>query len=105
MQGMLDIAHSVELSRGILIYRHIVSDIANYSYPILAVQASRPLKIFVSYWWSLAHMGFGKSPLFHLYFISLLLLGAKCSDTMIAVIKRRLGHTPNLGALFGGRKD
>jgi len=105
MQGMLDIAHSVELNRGVPIYRNIVSDIANYSYPILAVQASRPLRIFVSYWWSLAHMGLEKPPLFHLYFISLLLLGAKRSDAMIAVIKQWLGHTPNLGALFGGRKD
>jgi hypothetical protein len=105
MQGMLNIARSVELSRGVPIYSRIVSDISNYSYPILAVQASRPFSVFVSYWWSLARMGFGRTPLFHLYFISLLVLGAKRSDAMIAMIKRRLGHTPSLGPLFGGRKD
>lgn len=104
MQGMLDIARSVENSRGLPIYRRIVSDIANYSYPILAVQASKPLSVFVSYWWHLSRMGFGKTPLFHLYFISLLLLGAKRSDALIAMIKKRVGHTPNLGALFGGEK-
>jgi abequosyltransferase len=105
MRGMLDIARSVELSRGVPIYRNIVSDIANYSYPILAVQASRPLRVFVSYWWNLAHMGFGGAPLFHLYFVSLLLFGVKRSDAMIALIKRRLGHTPILGTPFIGRKD
>ena len=104
MQGMLDIARSVELGRGVPVYRRIVSDIANYSYPILAVQASKPLSVFASYWWSLARMGFGRAPLFHLYFISLLLLGAKRSDALIAMIKQRVGHTPNLGALFGGKK-
>jgi abequosyltransferase len=104
MQGMLDIARSVELSRGVPVYRRIMSDIANYSYPILAVQASKPLSVFASYWWSLARMGFGRAPLFHLYFISLLLLGAKRSDALIAMIKQRVGHTPNLGALFGGKK-
>jgi hypothetical protein len=81
-----------------------VLDIANYSYPILAVQASKPLKVFASYWWSLGCMGFGRSPLFHLYFILLLMLGAKRSDGLIAMIKRRVGHTPNLGPIFGGKK-
>jgi len=104
MQGMLDIARSVDLGRGVPVYRRIVSDIANYSYPILAVQASKPLSVFAFYWWSLARMGFGRSPLFHLYFISLLLLGAKGCDALIAMIKQRVGHTPNLGALFGGKK-
>lgn len=104
MQGMLHIARSFEGNRGVKVYRRIVSDIGNYSYPILAIQSSRPFSIFVSYWWNLARMGFGRSPLFHLYFLSLVTLGAKRSDGLIAAIKRRLGHTPNLGALFGGRK-
>lgn len=104
MRGMLDIARAVELGRGVPVYRRIVSDIANYSYPILAVQASKPLSVFMGYWWSLARMGFGRSLLFHLYFSSLVLFGAKRSDALIAMIKRRVGHTPNLGALFGGKK-
>jgi glycosyltransferase involved in cell wall biosynthesis len=104
MRGMLDIARAVERSRDVPVYRRIVSDIANYSYPILAVQVSKPLSIFASYWWRLARMGFGRAPLFHLYFISLVLLGAKRSDAVIAMIKRRVGYTPNLGSLFGGKK-
>lgn len=104
MQGMLDIACSVERNRRIPVYTHIVSDIANYSYTVLSVQASKPFIIFARYWWSLGRMGFGRSPLFHLYFISLLLLGAKRSDALIGMIKRQVGHTPNLGLLFGGEK-
>lgn len=104
MRGMLDIAASVERKRNVLIYRRIVADIANYSYPILSIQASKPLSAFVSYWWQLGKMGFSRYPLFHLYFMVLLFLGPQSSDALIARIKRQVGHTPNLGAFFGGKK-
>jgi abequosyltransferase len=103
MRGMLDIAASVERKRNVSIYRRIVADIANYSYPILSIQASKPLSEFVGYWWGLAKMGFGRYPLFHAYFLALLVLGAPRVDRLIAAIKRRIGHTPNLGNLFRGR--
>lgn len=103
MRGMLEIAAAVERSRGVAVYRRIVADIANYSYPILAVQASKPVKVFISYWWTLAKMGFGRYPLFHVYFMALLLLGTKRADALIAMVKRRLGHTPALGKVFRGK--
>lgn len=103
MRGMLDIAVFVERRRNVPIYRRIVADIANYSYPILSIQAGKPLSEFVGYWWRLAKMGFGRYPLFHAYFVVLVVLGAPRVDRMIAVIKRRTGHTPNLGKLFRGR--
>jgi len=103
MRGMLDIAASVERKRNVLIYRSIVADIANYSYPILSIQASKPLSVFVGYWWQLAKMGFGRYLLFHIYFLALLVLGASRVDRLIAAIKRRIGHTPNLGRIFRGR--
>lgn len=103
MQGMLDIAASVERNRNVLIYRRIVADIANYSYPILAIQASRPFLEFVGYWQGLAKMGFGRYPLFHTYFLALLVFGKPRVDRLIAAIKHSIGHTPNLGKLFRGR--
>jgi hypothetical protein len=103
MRGMLDIAASVERKHNVPIYRRIVADIANYSYPILSIQATKPLPEFVGYWWSLAKMGFGRYPLFHAYFLALVVLGAPRVDRLIASIKRRTGHTPNLGKLFRGR--
>lgn len=104
MRGMLDIASFVERKRNVSIYRRIVADIANYSYPILSIQASKPLSEFVGYWWTLAHMGFGRYPMFHAYFLALVVLGAPRVDRLIAAIKRRIGHTPNLGKLFRGRQ-
>lgn len=103
MRGMLDIAASVERKRNVPIYRRIVADIANYSYPILSIQAAKPLSEFIGYWWTLAKMGFGCYPLFHVYFMALVVLGAPRADRLIAAIKRRIGHTPNLGKLFQGR--
>lgn len=103
MRGMLDIAAAIERKRNVPIYRRIVADIANYSYPILSIQAAKPLPEFVGYWWGLAKMGFGRNPLFHAYFLSLMVLGAPRVDRMIAAIKRRIGHTPKLGRLFRGR--
>jgi glycosyltransferase involved in cell wall biosynthesis len=104
MRGMLDIAAAVERERNVPVYRRIVADIGNYSYPILAVQAEKPTLVFVRYWWDLAKMGFGRHPLFHVYFLVLLLFGAKRADVLIAAIKRRLGHTPSLGSIFQGKR-
>lgn len=103
MRGMLDIAAEVELQRGVGAYQRIVVDIANYSYPILSIQARRPLSVFVSYWWRLARMGFGPYPIFHGYFLMLVLFGPSRMDRLIGLIKRQLGHTPNIGNIFNGR--
>lgn len=103
MRGMLDMAAEVERQRGVSVYRDIVFDIANYSYPILSIQADRPVTVFVVYWWRLARMGFGRYPIFHVYFLILILLGKARVDRLIGAIKRHLGHTPNLGNVFKGR--
>jgi hypothetical protein len=103
MRGMFHIAASIERSRKVSIYRRIVSDIANYSYPILSIQYSKSSSEFIGYWWDLSKMGFGRYPLFHAYFLALLLFGSSRLDRLIATIKRRIGHTPNLGKLFRGR--
>lgn len=103
MRGMLDIAAKVEHQWGAGVYRRIVVDIANYSYPILSIQADRPLSMFVPYWWRLARMGFGRYPIFHGYFLLLITLGKRRVDGLIGSMKRRLGHTPSLGGIFQGR--
>jgi len=102
MKGMLDVAAGVEKERGVIVYKRIVADISNYSYPILAVQARQPLPVFFAYWLGLAKLGFGRYPLFHCYFLSLVLLGEKRMDRVIASIKRHFGHTPVIGSVFKG---
>lgn len=102
MQGMLDIARYIERERQVKIYRPIVRDIANYSYPILAIQAKKPLGVFLKYGWSLARLGLARSPLFLVWFFSILILGTKRVEKLIILIKKRLGYTPGLGNVYRG---
>jgi len=99
MQGMLAIAHYVAEANRLDVFKAIRADIGNYSYPILSIQAKRPLGVFLKYGVALAKLGLWRSPLFHLYFIILLLLGPDCSDSIIRMIKQRLGHTPRFGSV------
>jgi glycosyltransferase involved in cell wall biosynthesis len=98
MQGMLEIAAYTEKARGVSIYRPILGDIGNYSYPILAIQARRPFWVFVKYGFALAKLGLWSYPLFHLYFWALLIVGPTQLDKLIIYLKSRIGHTPRLGA-------
>jgi len=97
MQGMVDIARHVEAVEGLAVHRRIVADIGNYAYPILSIQADRPLGVFLRYSIGLARLGLWRSPLFTVYFLSLLLLGPKASEALIRWIKDRLGYTPAFG--------
>lgn len=97
VKGMLRIAENAQAAMGLKIYSAIRSDIANYSYPILAIQARRSKGVFLRYGLALARMGFWRNPLFNIYFIALLFFGPTLMDIMIVWIKSRLGYTPRLG--------
>jgi abequosyltransferase len=103
MQGMLSIAMHVENATQLNVFEAIRSDIGNYSYPILSIQSKRPLSVFMKYGVALAKLGLWRYPLFHLYFITLLVLGPYRSDSIIKMIKKRLGHTPRFGAAGMGK--
>lgn len=98
MQGMLAIARHVGDATQLDVFSAIRADIGNYAYPILSIQAKRPVPVFVKYGLALAKLGLWRYPLFHLYFVALLLIGPDRSDHIINIIKRRLGHTPRFGA-------
>ncbi|ACH38634.1 glycosyltransferase [Citrifermentans bemidjiense Bem] len=102
MKGMLEIARFVEQQRRIPIYNFILRDIANYCYPILAIQAQRPLPVFLNYAVSLGRLGFARHPMFHLWFLALLLLGSRRSAIIICWIKEKLGRTPTIGTVYQG---
>lgn len=102
MKGMIDIAAWVEKSRNIPIYAPILRDISNYSYPILAIQAHRPLPVFVQYSYRLAQLGLWRRWPFFAYFLSILLLGTKRLDSAIRLAKKRLKHTPAIGSVYRG---
>ena len=97
MRGMLEIAAYTEKTRNVSIYHQILRDIGNYSYPVLAIQAKRPSRVFMKYGYDLAKMGLWRYPLFHLYFWTLLLVGPTQLDKLIIFLKARIGHTPRFG--------
>ncbi len=103
MREMLRIAEYVQRVDNVAIKDPILLDIANYSYPVLSIQADKPLGTFLRYIRDLQRLGFGRSPLFHLYCLSLLLLGDRRSNAIIGFIKRRLGYTPRIGGIYDGR--
>ena len=98
MSGMLKIAFDLDLNTGFNVFRAIRSDVGNYSYPILSIQASKPRLTFLRYSIGLARLGLWRYPLFYIYFILLLFLGAPRVDCLIGIIKSRLGYTPMIGA-------
>lgn len=104
MRGMLEIAKYVETTTRLDVFSSIRADISNYSYPILSIQAKRPRHVFLKYGQNLAGLGLWRSPLFHLYFIMLLLIGPDRADCLVNMIKQRVGHTPRFGVARGGGK-
>lgn len=102
MQGMLAIAQHVESATGLEVFGAIRADIGHYSYPILSIQAARPLPVFLRYGIALARLGLWRYGLFHVYFLTLLLIGRRHADSIIGWLKRRIGHTPRFGAARAG---
>lgn len=103
MQSMLDIVRDVEEQHGIRIYSRILHDLGNYSYPVLTIQADKPLLVFLSYAYRLALMGFWRSTMFYVYVILLTMFSPDTIGRVIGYVKRRLGYTPVLGKVYRGR--
>jgi glycosyltransferase involved in cell wall biosynthesis len=103
MRSMLDIVRYVESQHGVRIFKPILRDIGNYSYPILAIQADKPLPVFWNYARQLGAMGFWANKMFYVYLVLLTILSPKVIDRLIGMVKRRLGYTPVLGSVYRGR--
>ena len=102
VRGMLDIVKWTEEKRNVKIAKRIVTDIGNYCYPILSIQAKQPLKIFIKYTYQFGKLGFWKNKMFYLYFLSLIVLGVSRTDKFIQFMKRRIGYTPVIGRIYRG---
>ena len=106
MKGMLAIAKAAKSIKGVKgaeLFKRIIRDIDNYSYPFMAMHRSRiGAKLFIKYVFDLVHIGFGRTFYFWTYFFMLLLLGESVSNRLINKIKWALGRTPALGGLYSG---
>ncbi len=105
MEGMLKIAGYVEETRHVDIYKSILRDISNYSYPVLSVQADKPFAEFFRYYFDLNKLGFGRQPLFHFYFWLIVMLGTRRLEKIMAWIKNKKGYTPILGSVYAGEDN
>jgi len=103
MASMLRVARAVDERCDLRVYRPIVKDLANYSYPFIAVQAGQPFRVFARYCWNVGRLGFGRYPLYHVYLWALLAFGPRRVESLIRVIKKRLGRTPVIGDVHQGR--
>jgi abequosyltransferase len=102
MRGMLAIAYSLDDLGGPQVGRRILSDIGNYAYPILSIQAEQSFGAFFSYLRQLMKLGFWRVPLFHVYALGLVVLGRRICDALIGLIKRKLGRAPLVGSVYSG---
>jgi len=103
IKGMLSILKWTEENRDIKIIKRVTTDIGNYCYPILSIQAKQPFRVFIKYVCQFAALGFWKNKMFYFYFFSLIVLGVNRSDRIIQHIKRRIGHTPVIGKIYRGK--
>lgn len=87
----LDRLHGTNLTERVRI------DLSKYSYPFLSIQRKRGIRSFLHYAGRLEkELGFGCTPYFHVYKWALVFLGESLCDRTIMLIKRIVGHTPDL---------
>ncbi len=104
VRGLFLIARSLETRRDPLVGRLIRSDIAHYSYPLLAIQARISTRSsYQRYAAALSELGLGRYLSFRIYRAALSVAGFRFCDRMIGVLKRLFGSTPVMGGARGIR--
>lgn len=104
VRGLLAIAASLESAHGAVVGRLIRSDIAHYSYPLLAIQARMSNRSsFQRYAAALSELGLGKYLSFRVYRAALSVAGFRVCDAFIEGCKHMFGSTPVMGGARGIR--
>ena len=93
--GAVSIARDLKETHGIDVAEDIIHDYANYFYPYIRDQLTLPLGRYWKFYRDFGRMGFGKYPLFHVYFVLGYLLGEKRFDRLTSIIRKRLGRSPH----------
>lgn len=100
--SLMRIAEAVEADHGVPITSAFLKDLGNYIYPSIRHQAHQPWPVFYRYYRDLGHLGLDRNPLFHFWFWLPALLGTRRVDRVIELVRRRIGHTPNLSRAARG---
>ena len=92
--GALSIIRNLKETQGIDVVEDVVHDYANYFYPYIKDQLTLPAGEYYQLYREFGRMGFARYPLFHVYFLLGYLLGETKFDALTAVIRKRLGRSP-----------
>lgn len=76
--------------------KRIKRDMSKYSYHSIAAQKHRSLREFLKYVSRLNDMGYNCTVYYYIYVVGLLVLGKKNCDSIIVLLKKWLGKTPQL---------
>lgn len=78
-------------------FERILRDFANYSYPWLAYHADKDISVFHNYYRELGRLGLNRYPIYHLYYVFILIFGANGINKLIYFLRNVLGYTPKIG--------
>lgn len=96
-QGFFEIAESYDAAHGTSVAALVAVDLSKYSYPILSIQRKNGVLPFVRYCIRLAReTPIAKTWHYLIYAAALTVLGETFCDKTIVLIKRLVGHTPEL---------
>jgi len=76
--------------------RYVQRDMSKYSYPILAYLMKLNRFEMLKFARELYKIGLGGTPYFYIYVVGLLVFGEAFCDNLIRLVKKNLGHTPQL---------
>lgn len=99
IRGALSIAQYLKETKDIDVVEDVIHDYANYFYPYIRDQLTLPLRDYYTLYRAYGRMGFARYPLYHLYFLLGYLLGETRFDALTALIRARLGRSPQFGKL------
>jgi abequosyltransferase len=99
IQGALTILADFKADSGMDLLADVQRDYANYFYVHIKDQLNLPIHKFFSLYRAYGRMGFFKYPMFHIYFLVAYILGEKKFDLTTKMIRERLGHSPQFGAI------
>ena len=103
ISGMLDIAKSFDNFYGSDFSKKVTKDLANYSYPFIAIQDNLDRKYFLKYIIELSRLGLGKYLIFWTYGFGVFFLRRTFCDYMIRLIKKlNSGKSPQIGKFSSG---
>jgi glycosyltransferase involved in cell wall biosynthesis len=94
--SFLKITRCMDEKYGLSSTKYVQRDMSKYSYPILAYLMKRNRLEMLKFAKELYKIGLGNTPYFYVYTLGLLVFGTAFCGRVILLIKKCLGHTPQL---------